>query len=350
MESSIFISSITALLISVALTPVLLRISKEKGFFASINHRSSHKSSVPNTGGIVLCFAVIIPLIGFSDYPKQENFSLLISAFAVLLITGIIDDFNPMPVAYKFLGQFIPAIVIVTSMDESALIIPFLYQYAAIPQIFNYIFWIIFIIMCINAFNLIDGIDGLAIGLGMIGGIFYFVKFKEIGDQDMMIFSICLSGGLLGLLFYNLSRKYKIFIGDTGSLLIGGLMVFFAIKYVNAANIHETNKAFFMVLGSIFLPLADMVRVTLVRISQGISPFHADRRHIHHLVVDYLGGNHLITSSILLVAQGFIIFLFYHLAESYQKYFLIILIGIFAVYILVTAWLQQMLTKKLQNI
>ena len=125
MDVSIFKSGLLALTISVLGTPFLIKISRKQGYFAAVNHRSSHDRSVPNTGGIMLCFSILVPLLLFSDYPKQEDFSLLISAFSVLLITGIIDDFNPIPVTFKFLGQFIPAIVIVTSIDENELVIPF---------------------------------------------------------------------------------------------------------------------------------------------------------------------------------------------------------------------------------
>ena len=158
MDTAIYWSALTAIFISILLTPFLISISRKKGFYASIYDRSSHDSFVPNTGGIALCFSVLIPLILYSEYPQREDFSLLISAFAVLLITGIIDDFNPIPVSFKFLGQFIPAIVIVTSMNEADLMIPFIDEIVRLPYVFNYFFWIIFVVMSINAFNLIDGI------------------------------------------------------------------------------------------------------------------------------------------------------------------------------------------------
>lgn len=83
MDISIIKASLTALLISIICTPIILKISQKKGFYASINHRSSHDSSVPNTGGIILCFAVLVPLLIYSKYASNENFSLLVSAFAV---------------------------------------------------------------------------------------------------------------------------------------------------------------------------------------------------------------------------------------------------------------------------
>jgi len=332
MDIAIYKSSFVALAISIICTPLLIRISKKKGFFASVNHRSSHASSVPNTGGIVLCFAVLLPLIIFSDYPHQEDFSLLISAFSVLLITGIIDDFNPIPVVFKFLGQFIPAIVIVTSIDEHDLVIPFINEVIQLPYIFNYMFWIFFVVMSINAFNLIDGIDGLAIGLGIIGSLFYFLHFFQLGAADLMIFSTTLMFGLLGLFFFNISKKHKIFIGDTGSLLMGGLLVYFALRYISLSDTEYNYGSFFTVIGSVFIPFADMIRVTLVRIINGESPFHADRQHIHHLLLDLLKGNHMLTTGILLVSQFLTIILFHYLSELKNAYLIVILITFFLLY------------------
>lgn len=342
MDISIYKSSITALVISVICTPILIQISRKKGFYATINHRSSHDTSVPNTGGIILCFAVLLPLILFSEYPRQEGFNFLISAFAVLLITGIIDDFNPIPVSYKFLGQFIPAIVIVTSINEQELIIPFLNDNFQLPFFFNYLFWIIFIVMSINAFNLIDGIDGLAIGLGIIGGVFYFLKFKSFEELNLMIFSISLCLGLLGLLFYNISKKTKIFIGDTGSLLIGGFLVFFALQYMDLSKTSDINSSFFMALGSVFIPLADMVRVTIVRLYDGNSPFKADRCHIHHIVLKLLKNSHLLTTSILLICQVMIIVIFSFFADFGNIFQIIILFVAFILYF----WIAYYLKKK----
>ena len=344
MDIAIYKSGFTALAISISCTPILIKISRKKGFFAAINHRSSHDASVPNTGGIILCFAVLIPLVLFSGYPKQEDFSLIISAFAVLLITGIIDDFNPIPVTYKFLGQFIPAIVIVTSIEERGLVIPFLNDFVQLPYIFNYLFWIFFIVMSINAFNLIDGIDGLAIGMGILGGLFYFFKFLNLGEINLTIFSISLCLGLLGLFFYNISARYKIFIGDTGALLIGGLLMFFALKFIGLSDEVSNNSSFFLVLGSIFVPLVDMIRVTLVRIINRDSPFKADRQHIHHILLDLLHGHHFYTATILIICQIGIIFLFQRIVQFANPPYLIIILIIFLIYF----WISFKL-KKLRN-
>lgn len=339
-------AGITAFIISIICTPFLIRISRKRGFYASKDHRSSHEDAIPNTGGIILCFAILIPLIAYSSYPDQEDYSLLLSAFAVLLITGIIDDFNPIPVVFKFLGQFIPAIVIVLSIDEQDLAIPFIDTLVNLPSFFNYLFWIVFIVMSINAFNLIDGIDGLAISLGIVGGLFYFFQFLGFGLVNLHIFTISLVGGLTGLLFYNLSKRHKIFIGDTGSLLIGGLLVFFGLKFISLPDGLTSGNSFFLVLGTFFIPFADMIRVALVRMYNGSSPFKADRQHIHHLLLDACRGNHLLASGIIVAAQVAILLLFQSISTADNLVYFLLTIFAVGLYMVAVYLSKKYLFRK----
>lgn len=345
MDFLLFKTGATAFLISVFFTPFLIKLSRKKGLLASVDHRSSHDNATPNTGGIILTFAILIPLIFYSDYPKQDDFSFLLSAFAVLLITGIIDDFNPIPVVFKLLGQFIPAIVIVLSINEQELVIPFFSQYLSLPYFFNYLFWIVFIVMSINAFNLIDGIDGLAISLGIAGGVFYFFKFMSLHSGDLMIFSISLIGGLFGLLLFNFSKRNKIFIGDTGSLLIGGLLVFFGLKFISLSNQMPSSNSFFLVIGSFFVPFADLIRVAIVRISKKESPFKADRLHIHHLIVDACKGNHFLATLILVSIQVLIMLVFQIVSINNDMLMLILTITSLILYIVIVSLLGRFIRR-----
>ncbi len=339
--------ALTALSISMIVTPLLVVLSHKKGFFATIHHRSSHSDFVPNTGGIALGLAVIFPLLFFSDYPKQEDFSLLVSAFAVLLITGIIDDFNPIPVVFKFLGQFVPAIVIATSINESELAIPFLNNLIRLPHVFDYLFWIIFIVYVINAFNLIDGIDGLAIGLGIIGSVFFFIQFSALNQVDLMVFSISMTFGLVGVLVFNLSKKFKIFLGDTGSLLIGGMLVFFAVKLLSLSDERNSHDfSFFLIIGSLFIPLSDLIRVSVNRLLKGQSPFEGDRLHIHHLILALLGGNHFMTTVFLLLAQLAILLVFRQMKGLPDALYFFIIIAAFLIYFALTSMLQRSLKNR----
>jgi UDP-N-acetylmuramyl pentapeptide phosphotransferase/UDP-N-acetylglucosamine-1-phosphate transferase len=332
LDEKIIYSLATSLLISILFTPFLIQWSRRKGLIAKPNHRTSHDDHVPNSGGIVLCFAVLIPLMFFSGYPRSDNFNLLLSAFAVLLITGIIDDFNPIPVFYKFLGQFIPAMVIVSLFTPSDLLIPFVSGWIHVPGIINYLFWIVVIVVIMNAYNLIDGLDGLAIGLGIFAGLVFGILFLS-QDIDLAIFAFSLSGGLAGILGYNLSRRYKIFIGDTGSLLIGGILGFFTLKYINVNGPSYLNQATYHVLGILFLPLFDLIRVIISRVMKRQSPFIADRNHIHHIILDKFSLNHMKTSGILVMVQVVIFFVFYQTSRLLDSGFLFFAAMIFALYL-----------------
>ena len=347
MDKNLLSSGLMTFLIAIIATPLVVRYSKRKGYLASINDRSSHNQSVPNTGGIILYFSVLIPLLTFSEYPKQEDFALMISAFSVLLITGVIDDFNPIPVVFKFLGQFIPAIVIITSLDVQELTLPFLNENLNLPGIFNYIVWIIFIVMTINAFNLIDGIDGLAIGMGISGALFYLYEFISMQMSDLSVFAFAMICALIVLIFFNLSKKQKIFLGDTGSLFIGGVMVFFALKYINNPDLGtRLNNNFFLVFGSIFIPIADMIRVALERIFRGISPFKADRSHIHHLVLQLCGGSHMKTTALLVFIQLLVIFSFALIARiDKAPYLLLTILSLCAYYVAILKIKKRVLDK-----
>jgi len=335
-----------AFTIAIITTPIVVNYSKRKGYLASINHRSSHEESVPNTGGIILYFSVLIPLLVFSDYPNQADFTLMISAFSVLLITGIIDDFNPIPVVFKFLGQFIPAIVIVTSINAQELALPFIHDHLHLPGIFNYIAWIVFIVMTINAFNLIDGIDGLAIGMGISGALFYLLQFISLEIHSLSVFSFSLICALIGLLLFNFSKRRKIFLGDTGSLFIGGVLVFFALKFINSPEAGlPLNHSFFMVFGSIFIPLSDMIRVALERIFKGISPFRADRSHIHHLVLQMFSGNHINSTALLVAVQLLVMFGFTWIASKSNAPFLLLTVSAFVLYFFIIFGLKRKLSR-----
>lgn len=344
MEGKILFSALAAFLLTLFCTPPLVRFSIRKSFFANRNHRSSHSADVPNTGGILLSFAVLLPFLIFSGYANDPNFHLLAAAFAVLLITGAIDDFTPMPVFFKFLGQFIPAIVIVSGFNLAELRVPFLPYWDVLPGFLSYLIWIVIIVTLMNAYNLIDGIDGLAIGLGMFASLVFGILFYRAQFHDLTIFAFTLTAGLGGLLYFNLSEKRKIFIGDTGSLLIGGIIGFFALRYANAQDTTlMMNGAAFKISGAVFIPVADMFRVIILRLAENRSPFSADRNHVHHLILDRFGLSHAQVSLVLVSAQAAIFTLF----ALFEKVLpggaghLVILAGTFLTYAVVLRRLKR---------
>jgi len=165
-----------------------------------------------------------------------------------------------------------------------------------IPYWVSVIFSFIVIIAIINAFNLCDGIDGLAGSLGNIAAISFGGWFALAGDYVYAIMSFALAGSLTGFLRFNLSKgKNKIFMGDTGSLLIGFVVAVMTVHFIEvnrvAGNLHHISSAPGVAIGILFIPIYDTIRVMTSRILRKQSPFKADRGHLHHKLLD-LGYTH----------------------------------------------------------
>jgi UDP-N-acetylmuramyl pentapeptide phosphotransferase/UDP-N-acetylglucosamine-1-phosphate transferase len=142
-----------------------------------------------------------------------------------------------------------------------------------------------------NAVNLIDGIDGLAGSFGFLSSICFAVLFYKLNLFAYVILSVSLGGSLLGFLRYNFSIKNKIFMGDTGSLILGFLISFFSIKYItiNSSYAYDSNlenDAPLLVMVILILPLFDTLRMFFIRLLSGKSPFKGDRNHFHHILLD----------------------------------------------------------------
>ncbi|MEA3462960.1 MAG: MraY family glycosyltransferase, partial [Bacteroidota bacterium] len=167
--------------------------------------------------------------------------------------------------------------------------------------------WFLFMAL-INSFNMIDGIDGLASGIGILVSLFFGIVFLKEGLLSYAIISFSLATSLLTFFYFNVfSRKNKIFLGDTGSMLIGLLLSILAIKFLNMESgspfLHQNHASPAILLSVLIVPLFDTARVMVVRIYQGRSPFVADKIHIHHHML-LLSGSHLAATLKILSANA----------------------------------------------
>jgi len=181
----------------------------------------------------------------------------------------------------------------------------------ALPPVFSLLFSYITILVVVNAFNLIDGVDGLAGSLGLISTLFFGVVFAIEKDFSFSILSFSMAASLLAFLMYNYSPA-KIFMGDTGSLLLGLVNAVLVIRFINTASLPGTVLQFSAApaigFAALFVPLMDTLRVTVLRVYRGRSPFDPDANHIHHLLMKR-GLSHMqITGVLGLFAIGFIAF------------------------------------------
>ena len=289
-------------ILSGVLTYVIQKIFIHYKKFDDFNHRSSHKTLATRTGGIGV-FATLLICSSYYYFNKIElfNYSLFIP-LGIMFIVGVYDDFYHADFKLKFLLQIIVAKIII---DQGYAITNYhgLFGLYEVPWLLAQLSTVFVFLIIINAINFIDGIDGLAI-TEVIKTIVLIDFFSAIQTPLTPLF-ILLVVSLLPLYYFNFKKKRKVFLGDGGSLLLGTMIsinVFYILgdEYVFKVGF-EINKAFFAVL-VILYPLLDLLRVFVLRIKEGKSPFTADQNHLHHLLLKKGIQNYKIVLIILLTS------------------------------------------------
>lgn len=294
MRNNYVVITLTILLLSFftvnLLLPKIILISKKKNILSRIESRSSHKKEIPRLGGFAIFFGIIstIHVISFFT-PINTSVSTISISLIIVFLIGLYDDLKDVKPINKLKGQILSILPIL--IDPSFNIN---FQGLSLLQnnILSIIFTISIIIFIINAYNLIDGIDGLA---GLIGLIITtcFVALFYIYDEPFYIyFNLAIIGCIIGFLRYNFRNdRLKIFMGDSGSLIIGLCIGISIIKLLNLTlakdqNIYHNLSFLNILLGIVFIPVFDTIRVILIRLRQKKHPFSADRNHLHHFFLD----------------------------------------------------------------
>lgn len=281
--------------------PRILMISLRKKLFDIPDERKIHKRAIPRLGGvsffptILLSCCVVLTfrtLMGYNISSVQAFYILpesllLICGMILLYLTGIADDLMGIRYRQKFVIQIICACF----FPIAGLWINDLYGLFGVyilPIWIGIPFTILVVVFITNAINLIDGLDGLASGLSCVALlVFGFLFFnKNLWTYSMLAFSTV--GVLVPFFYYNVfgsaERARKIFMGDTGSLTLGYILSFLAIKYSqnNPVVTFYTEGAFLIAFSTLIVPSFDVIRVVILRIRNGKSPFEPDKNHIHH--------------------------------------------------------------------
>ena len=285
--------------------PIVVRIAKAKGFVVRPNKRMSHTGDIPNIGGLNICFSFMLTYMLFEyDQLSQSQF-FLIGLFAIMSVRFIDDVLVLTPLA-KLLGETLAGIALIGFADLRITHLHGLFGITEIGVIPSYLISLFILIAIINAINLIDGIDGLASGLGILYCLFFSIYFGLAGDTSWSILGICMIGALAVFFIYNVfGHREKIFMGDSGSLLLGYLLTAFVFHFCENNAYNEVPEWIHMsaapavAICVLTVPLFDTIRVSLTRIKQHRSPFNADKNHIHHLLLR-TGLNHVQTTCVLL--------------------------------------------------
>lgn len=310
-----FLCFVSALIISLISIPQIIMVAtKKKLYDTPDNERKIHLRVIPNLGGIGIFFGFITTASLFISPLAFEKWNYIIASSLLLFLVGIADDLISLSPPKKFLTQFIAAFIVVCLADiRLKSLHGILGVYGDLPYWWSVIFSIVGVIFVTNAYNLIDGIDGLAGSIAVLSTLTLGVTLAGFGHPGAACLSFCLLGGIVGFLKYNISPA-KIFMGDTGSLLIGFIIALLCIMSVNsfdankpyAAFIHSSAGALVIGLSFLFVPVFDTFRVFTTRLMKGVSPFKADRTHLHHYLLD-MGFTHSKTVTILIIANILII-------------------------------------------
>jgi UDP-GlcNAc:undecaprenyl-phosphate GlcNAc-1-phosphate transferase len=329
--SSLYLKVIFSFSLSFILTfisiPKIIRVSYRKQLMDVPGSRSSHIRKVPRLGGVAIYFAIMVVTSIFSP---EMLFKVVFftSALVLLFFIGLMDDLLVVAPRKKLGAQIISALAIVVGSNvriESFFGLLGMYE---LPYLFSVIFTCFIIVLIINSYNLIDGIDGLASGVGILISLCFVFIFFRLYDYSMGFLAIAILGSLLAFLYFNLSNQYKIFMGDTGSMVVGFLIAFMAIKFLSLSSMPWVmmKSSPVVAIAILIVPLIDTLSVIIIRLMKGKSPFTADQNHIHHRILR-LGFNHVQTTIIICFANGVLILLAYNIRHMDISIMLLMLIG-----------------------
>ena len=255
--------------------------------------RSSHTIPVPTFGGVVFYISYILILFFAQSLDSNHVSITLIASISILFFTGLLDDLRNLSPKIKFLCQIIGVAVLMFQPDFRILSFHGFMGIYEIPLYVSVGGSMFFLLGLINAFNLIDGIDGLTGITGVIVASFYSYMLYNLGYFFYLSISLATIATLLAFLRFNFSNKRKIFMGDTGSLVIGLVLGLLTLKLLSVADDAYSSLSFYraqlplFLIAVLFVPLLDTMRVMFLRLSSGVSMFKPDRNHLHHIIVDF---------------------------------------------------------------
>lgn len=286
---------ISTFLISLLVTPLVKRIALKYQIGDHPSERKIHTSFKPRLGGIGFIVPSILLIIIAITWGKIDislpliNGILLFLSFAVIIITGLIDDIRGLGSLTKLLGQTISAVLIYfAGFSIESINVPFIANFEL--GVLSFPITLLWVVGVTNAINLIDGLDGLAAGISAIVGTVFFFIALYFNHYETMIVSAALVGGIIGFLRYNFYPS-TIFMGDVGSLFLGLVLSFISLKISKFALPNEPTLSFIIVIIVLAVPISDTAIAFFRRIKRGMHPLKADKEHIHHRLLD-LGLTH----------------------------------------------------------
>ena len=306
---------LTSFVITYLAIPKIIYFANQSRLFVRGGGRHSHENQTPIFGGIAISAGLLFSLLFWA---KLEEIQFILVSLIIVYFIGLLDDLLSLTPTKKLIGLFFSIFVLIFLGDLQIKSFHNLFGIQEIPELVAILFTLFVAVIITNAYNLIDGIDGLAGGLGVIASFVFGLIFLFNYDAQYAILSFTLLGALLAFLKYNFNPA-SIFMGDTGSLVIGLIFSILSIRLINeGVNIPNdqqyVNKGPFISIVILAIPLFDTFRVFFIRIFSGYHPLRPDRNHIHHALLD-LGLGHKKSTLILYIYSVVIAFLSYFMID-----------------------------------
>ncbi|WP_229731312.1 MraY family glycosyltransferase [Hyunsoonleella pacifica] len=305
-----------------------------KNLMDNPNKRSSHLKRTPTLGGVAFFYTLIFALFFLRNWADNGEAMFLIPSLTILFIIGLKDDLVVLSPYTKLIAQLISVAFI---LSNEAFMINSLHGFFGVHEIPSFVSYIIggfIMVTIINAYNLIDGIDGLAAIVGIVILIIYSTIFYMTKDYFYLLLSLTLNGCLIAFLKYNLSSssEEKIFMGDTGSLIVGFIVSILTMKFLALPSNKLEGLPFLIenipliAIGILIVPLFDTARVFTIRLANKRSPFSADRNHTHHILIDYFNISHKKASLIIGAFNLIFVYLVIILGSTSYNFWLVAVI------------------------
>ena len=290
---------------SVVVMPLLILYAQRNQLYDIPNKRSSHELLVPRIGGIgfFTAFTVYVTYAQ-NDFDPWLLYVMLFGA-TFLFVVGLYDDLRSVKPVLKLVSQMLALLGMVYFYHDAIerFRLHTIFEFIS-ADLFNVLVFCFFLVL-INAVNLMDGIDGLAALVSINFFSVMAIIFFRSNHHHFSILSLVIIGSLMAFLFFNFSRKFKIFMGDCGSLFMGFLMCCFALQLMASSCCDPVmdelsgNQLTYVFAALFSLPIFDLLRVIFIRILNGKPIFQADRNHLHHFISDKMGKSHVFTAALL---------------------------------------------------
>lgn len=280
------IIALAFLITAVSIPSVIHTAIKFRLFDRSDSHRKSHKIHISRLGGVAIFCSFTITILLFATTVSYQEANFLITSCIILFGLGLKDDLYGVNPRTKLVLQLVVATILVVLGNFRLTSWYGVFYLWEVNILWGSLFSIVLIIFVNNAFNLIDGIDGLAGTLGAIATFSFGVFFALTSALPYAFIGFAMFGSIAGFLFYNYTPA-KIFMGDTGALIIGLVCIVLAIKFIELNKINSENTPYFLsapaiAVSVLIVPVFDCIRVFFIRLIHKSSPFKGDRNHIHH--------------------------------------------------------------------